>query len=132
MSNDHYLIVSYFAGFALSLALATLVYRLLREPFGRIADAALKHTHSVFLKSALPVVLTLGATVSFLSVSYTYDGCHTHTYKDVVKDRSYMHEKNREQLAGTSGTMAQVVIMFSVAALVCLIVMKKDDSGNHD
>ena len=127
MSNDHYLIFSYFAGFALSLALAALTYRLLRQPFGRIAEAALTHSQRVFLKTALPVALTLGATVSFLSVSYTFHACHTYTYKDVVKERSYLHKKNREQLAGTSVTMAQAIVMFSVVALICLVVMKRKE-----
>lgn len=126
MSNDHYLIVSYFAGLALSLALAALTYRLFREPFGRIVEAALKDSKSIFLKRALPVALTVGAGVSFLGVSYTYDACRTYKYEQIVRERSYLHKKNREQLVRTSITMAQVIVMFSVAAAICIVVMKKD------
>ncbi|MGE5111261.1 MAG: hypothetical protein ACM3JB_10425 [Acidobacteriaceae bacterium] len=127
MTNDHYLIVSYFVAFALCLGLAALTYRVLREPFERIADAALKNSRSVFLKRALPVALTTAATVGFLGVNYTYDGCNTHKYEDIVKDRTYMHEKSRAQLAQASITIVQVVGIFSVAALICVIRMKREE-----
>jgi hypothetical protein len=125
LTNDHYLIVSYFAGFALCFGLAALTYRILREPFGRIADAALQNSRNVFLKRALPVALAIGATISFLGVNYTFDGCNTHKYDDIVKDRAYVHEKNRMQLAQTSITMVQVVCIYSVAAMICLVRMKR-------
>ncbi len=131
MSNDHYLIVSYFAGFGLCLALAALTYRLFREPFGRIADAALANSKSVFLKLALPTILTIGATLAFLGVSYT-ESCGTRTYADVVKDKPYMQERNRKQLAETSITMAQIVVGFSVVGLICLIVIKRKDEQSKN
>lgn len=132
MSNDHYLIVSYFVGFGLSLALAALTYQLFRESFGRIADAALTNSKSTFLKRALPVVLTVGATFAFLGVSYTDNSCETRTYAQVVKERPYMQERNRKQLAETSITMARLVVGFSVAALICLIAIRRNDEQTED
>lgn len=132
MSNDHYLIVSYFVGLGLALGLAALTYRVLREPFGRIADAALTNSKSIFLKRALPVTLTVAATLAFLGVSYTDNSCGSYTYQQVVSERSYLEQQNRRQLAETSITMAQVVVGFSLAALICLIVVKRNDEQKKD
>jgi hypothetical protein len=126
LSNDHYLVVSYFIMFGVCLGIAALTHRLFREPFGRIADAALKDSKSAFLKRALPVVLAVGATFAFLGVSYTYNSCRMYTYAEAVKERSYLQERNRAQLGETSIAMARIVVMFSVAALVCIIVIKRN------
>jgi hypothetical protein len=40
MTNERYLIASYFVGAALSVGLGTIVYLFLRRPFGGVADAA--------------------------------------------------------------------------------------------
>ena len=132
MSNEHYLVVSYFVTFGLCFGMAALTYRLFRESFGRISDAALKTSKSAFLKRALPVVLTIGATFAFLGVSYTSNSCRKYTYAEAVKERSYLQERNRAQLAETSITMARIVGMFSVAARVCIIVMKRKGQRNED
>lgn len=126
MSNDQYLFVSYLVFGALSLSLGVVTYRVLREPFGRIVETTLRNSQSRFLKGALPIVFTLAATVGFLGISYTQHSCMS--YKEVVESRSYLEQKNREQLENTSQWLNATVIATSAGVLICLVASRRKKS----
>jgi hypothetical protein len=49
--------------------------------------------------------------VGFFSVSYNYKSCTIFTYEQVVKDREYLVETNREQLKKTSASLATGILL---------------------
>jgi hypothetical protein len=81
LTNDRYLIASYFACAALSILAGIIVYLYLRRSFASVVDSApSKHLPSV-LKKLLPCGLIFPALLGFVSVSY--QGCDRTTYKDI-------------------------------------------------
>lgn len=126
MTNDTYLVVSYFICAALSIALGTVVYLLLRGPFAVVADAApRKHLRSI-LKRLFPIGLLLPALLGFVSVSY--QSCNRQTYAKIVESRSYLVEKNQEQI---SATLLSIVVAVLVWDAVILLLTKLTQKGSN-
>ncbi len=107
MTNDRYLIVSYFGVAALAMALAGTAWLYLRRSFGGIAQALSRGNLSRILKVMFPAGLFLPALLGFFSVSY--HGCGK-SYEEIVKDRSYLIQKNQEQISS--------ILLWIVAALL--------------
>lgn len=126
MTNDTYLVVSYFICAALSIALGTAVYLFLRGPFAVVADAApRKHLRSI-LKRLFAIGLLLPALLGFVSVSY--QSCNRQTYAKIVESRSYLVEKNQEQI---SATLLSVVVAVLVWDAVILLLTKLTQKGSN-
>lgn len=126
MTNDTYLVVSYFICAALSIALGTVVYLLLRGPFAVVADAApRKHLRSI-LKRLFPIGLLLPALLGFVSVSY--QSCNRQTYAKIVESRRYLVEKNQEQI---SATLLSIVVAVLVWDAVILLLTKLTQKGSN-
>lgn len=126
MTNDTYLVVSYFICAALSIALGTVVYLLLRGPFAVVADAApRKHLRSI-LKRLFPIGLLLPALLGFVSVSYP--SCNRQTYPKIVESRRYLVEKNQEQI---SATLLSIVVAVLVWDAVILLLTKLTQKGSN-
>lgn len=126
MTNDTYLVVSYFTCAALSIALGTVVYLLLRGPFAVVADAApRKHLRSI-LKRLFPIGLLLPALLGFVSVSY--QSCNRQTYAKIVESRRYLVEKNQEQI---SATLLSIVVAVLVWDAVILLLTKLTQKGSN-
>ena len=123
MTNEHYLIVSYFVVGLVSLGLGVAVYRVLRRPFAEIAEAVAGRFGSTILKRALAVSMTVAAVIGFLSVSYTQRGCES--YEEVVKDRSYLVQVNQQQLQGASNWVVYAVFAWGVVVVICLVVLRR-------
>lgn len=127
MTNDRYLIVSYFICAALSAALGTLVYSFLRRPFAGVANAASgKHLAST-LKRLLPFGLVLPALLGFISVSYS--SCERTTYEGIVQSRRYLIEKNQQQIASTLFAIVAAVVIWDV---VILLILKYGQGGANE
>lgn len=121
MTNERYLIVSYFVSALGSLGLGVAAYRVLRDPFAAIADAV-AGSRSAILKRALRVSTIMAAVLGFLSVSYTQHGCVS--YENVVKDRGYLVQLNREQLQSAGNWIVYAVFAWCVIVLICLAVWR--------
>jgi hypothetical protein len=118
MTNERYLIASYFVGAALSAGLGTMVYLFLRRPFGDVAVAASGKRLSSMLKRLFPWGLLFPALLGFVSVSY--QGCGRHTYEEIVQARSYLVEKNQEQLSSVLLYILVAVVFWDVIVLLIL------------
>jgi hypothetical protein len=130
LSNEHYLIVSYFLFALVSLGIGGVVYRLLRKPFAAIAEADAGKLRSTFLKRAMAVSMNFAAVLGFLSVSYTQKGCMN--YEQVVKDRSYLVKVNQEQLQSAGNWVASAVFVWCVVVLLCLIALRRRETDRQD
>lgn len=128
MSNEHYLIVSYFVVGLVSLCLGIAVYRVLRAPFATIAEAATGRLRSRLLTRALGVFMTLAAVLGFLSVSYTEKGCRS--YEAIVKDRAYLVQTNQQQLQRTGDWIVSAVFLWCIVVLICLLALRSP-TANH-
>jgi len=127
MTNDKYLVVSYVLCAALSILLGALVYLFLRRPFIRIADATpSKHLRST-LTRLFPVGLLFPALLGFVSVSY--QSCDRQTYAEIVESRSYLVEKNREQISSTLLSLVVAVLVWDVVILLLTKLVQKSSNS---
>lgn len=129
MSNEHYLVVSYFLVAFVSPCLGAMAYRALRTPFAAIAELV-AGTGSTILKRALALSMTIAAVLGFLGVSYTQKGCSS--YEQVVKSRDYLVQVNREQLQHTGNWIVYAVFTWCVVVLICLLVLRRRKSERND
>jgi cell shape-determining protein MreD len=119
MTNEQYLIVSYFAGAAVSIVVGTLVYFYLRRSFGEFVEAASGSRFPSVLKRLFPCGLIFPALMGFISV--TYSSCNHETYEKIVQNREYLVGKNREQL---SSILLSLLIAILVWNVVLALVQK--------
>lgn len=97
MSDETYLIASYFAAGALSLGIALAAYAWLRRPAEGITNSLPQEDWKRLIRRIFPLSTILIVLSSSLSVNYY--GCEQKKYEEIVKDRSYITKKNTEQLS---------------------------------
>lgn len=124
MTNEQYLIASYFAGAVVSIVLGTLVYFYLRRSFGGFVEAASGSRLPSILKKLFPCGLIFPAMMGFISVSYS--SCNHETYEKIVQNRQYLVEKNHEQL---SSVLLSLLIAILVWNLVLALIQKYAQDG---
>ena len=123
MTNEHYLIVSYFACAALSVAVGLLVYLYLRRPFAALAESAPGKHLPTILKRLFPCGLLFPALLGFLSVSY--ESCNS-TYSGIVADRNLLVAKNHEQISAILFCIVVAVLFWNLIGLLIML------SAQHD
>ena len=127
MTNDKYLILSYVICAALSIILGTLVYLFLRRPFAGIVDASPnKHLRSI-LKRLFPIGLLFPALLGFVSVSY--QSCDRQTYAKIVESRSYLVQKNQEQISSTLLSIVVAVVVWDVVILLLTKLAQRESNS---
>jgi len=117
MTNDRYLIVSYFAVAALAIAVAGATRLFLRRSFGGITRALSAGNLSQILKVMFPAGLILPALLGFISVSYY--GCGK-TYEEIVKERSYLVQINQKQISSILLWIAAALLFWDLVILLAL------------
>ena len=112
MSNEQYLIVSYFVIGTACAGLAYATYAVLRRSLaastGAIPPGGLG---SLFRQLFLPGLL-LSALAGFFSVAYS--SCDRDTYLKIIADRSYLVAKNREQLGASFSHLALALLVWGL------------------
>ena len=123
MSNEQYLIVSYFAVGALVLAIAVLTYLWLKRGLAGVADSVPQRPLGVLLKRLFLVGIVLPSLVGLFSVSFKT--CGTDTYAQVIADRAYLMAKNREQVTTSLNYIIAALIVWGLILLVPLVAIKR-------
>lgn len=117
MSDETYLIVSYFVAGGLCLGIALVAYTWLRKPVTGITDTLPQENWKRIIRRAFPLSTILFVLSSCLSVDYY--GCNEKKYDEIVKDRSYITQKNAQQLSkGLQGVICSVAfwsVIFAIA-----------------
>jgi hypothetical protein len=126
MTNERYLVVSYFVCAALSIALSILVFLILRHPFAKVTAASGKRLSSI-LRTLFPGGLLFPALLGFVSISYY--GCHGESYATVVQDRSFLIAKNQAQISAALLYVAVAILFWNVVVVLTLKCAKKVSSG---
>jgi len=122
MTNEHYLTVSYFAIALVSLGFGVAAYRVLRRPFTAICETLPGKSHLSTWKRTLAVSLTMAALLGFLSVSYRYCG---KSYAEIVNDRSYLVQVNRNQIQATAESIVYAVFGWCLVIVIFLVIARK-------
>ncbi len=117
MTNDRYLIVSYFAVAALAFAFAGATWLYLRRSFGGIAQALSKGNLSRILKAMFPAGFLLPAVLGFVSVEYDV-GCGS--YEEVVKERYSLISKNQAQISSILLWIVAALLFWDLVVLLAL------------
>jgi hypothetical protein len=124
MTNERYLVVSYFCVALVSLAIGFCAFLWLRKSFGEVASAMPWKTFRAVIVRLFPVGLVFPALMGFLSVNYI--GCNKNTYEKVVANRAYLEDKNAEQI---SASLTHVVwAVFIWCALIAILLAVKQRS----
>jgi hypothetical protein len=97
MTNDRFLIVSYFVVGAISLILGAAVFFYLRHPLEDSLKSSAGRNLGSALRRLFPVGIIVPALLGFVSVAY--ESCEFGTYEKVVQDRQFLIQKNHEQLS---------------------------------
>jgi hypothetical protein len=97
MSNEAYLIVSYFAVGVVCLGLGLAAYLWLRRPLQRVADSLPLKNWSRIIRRDFPLSTILFVLSGCLSVNYY--GCEQKKYNKILNNRSYATKKNAEQIS---------------------------------
>ncbi len=127
MTNEHYLIVSYFVVALVSLGLGVAAHRVLRRPFAAIGEAFAGKSRLSTWKRTLTLSMIMAAALGFLSVSYR--GCGK-SYAEIVEDRSYLVQMNREQLQAASDWIVYAVFAWCLVVVICLVVVRRKGKGS--
>jgi hypothetical protein len=125
MTNDRYLVVSYFAVAMLAIVLAGGTWLYLRRSLGGIAEALSKGSFSRILKPMFPAGLFLPAILGFVSVSYRACG---KSYEEIVKERTYLIQMNQKQI---SSILLWIVGAFLFWDLVILLALRFSRSSGQ-
>ena len=117
MNNEQYLLLSYFVVGAASVLLALATYAMLRRSLAGVSQAIGGRLGSIFRRLFLLGIL-LPAMFGFFSV--TFRGCGRNTYDKIVAERSYLVEKNQEQLKSTMIYTAVALLVWALLVSVGL------------
>jgi hypothetical protein len=124
MTNDRYLIISYFAVAALAIAFGGATWFFLRRPFGGIVQALSNGNLSRLIRVMFPAGLFFPALLGFFAVSYR--GCGK-PYDEIVKDRAYLIQKNHEQLSSILLWIAAALLFWDLVILLALKFARAND-----
>lgn len=124
MTNETYLIVSYFTAGLCCIALALAAYLWLRRSVNGIAAAMPQKRWGSILKRTFPISVILFAFSSFLSVDYS-NGCEGKPYNKIIENRSYLVEMNHKQGSQTLLAIAFAVALWGLIVIFSLFAIER-------
>ena len=129
MTNEQYLIVSYFVVACACLALGLATYAFLHRSFAALSTTAPGGRLGRVLKRLFLLGIVLPAMAGFLSVSFRT--CDVRTYPDIVANRSYLITKNLEQLGASLSYIAIAILLWGfLIAAGFLVIRKRKRTGS--
>jgi hypothetical protein len=128
MTNEQYLIVSYFGVAILSLAIGFGGYLWLKEPFQSVGKALPWKALRRLLARIFPLGVLLPALMGFLTVRYV--GCEAKDYEHVIAQRSYLVDKSQEQVSASLTYVIWAVFGWCVLLAILLAVKRRFDRRN--
>ena len=123
MNNEQFLILSYFIVGALVMAIALAVHAYLHRPLAGITRTFRNSYLGLILRRLFPVGLVLPALVGFLSVNY--HACDRN-YAKIIAERSYLVEKNQEQIS--TACLFLLVALFAWGVIVLISLATRPDN----
>jgi hypothetical protein len=130
MSNEQYLIVSYFTIGVVAVVLAGITYAALRRSFTGLLGALPVRNFSRILRKLSFPGLVLPALIGFFSVSFR--ACDGDSYGVIIADRSHLVLKNQEQLSATLEHIAYALLFWGITVLVYLLFLRAQQTSGND
>jgi len=128
VTNEQYLIASYFAVGVACITLGLATYALLRRSFAALTTAVPGGKLGRLFRRLFFLGIVLPAAAGFFSV--TFPSCGMPTYKDIIADRSYLVAKNQEQLGTSMSHMCIAFLLWGLIVAVGFVAAgKKDKAG---
>jgi hypothetical protein len=125
MTNEQYLIVSYFCVAVFGAAIGFAAYLWLRAPLHGIAAALPWKAFRGLLSRLFPVGIVLPGLLGFISVNYR--GCKLQEYEKIVADRSYLVSKSQQQISSSLTHVVWAVFAWCALIAVLLAVKRRFD-----
>ena len=126
MTNEQYLVVSYFTVGLLSFAFALATYLLLRGSFLAVTQIV-RSKLSIILRRLFFIGIILPALAGFFSVSFR--SCSKDTYIEIIADRSYLIAKNQEQLSASLSYVTIALLLWGLILIGLIIINKSHKTG---
>jgi hypothetical protein len=126
MSNEQFLVVSYFVVAAISLLIGFGAYVWLRAPLRSVAAALPWKSMQVLLKRLFPLGLIFPALLGFISVSYW--GCPGKKYDEIIADRSYLMSKSREQIGESLIHLVWAISAWCLLIAILVAVQRRGET----
>jgi hypothetical protein len=117
VSNEQYLIGSYFIAAATCIGIGLLVFVLVRHSFGEITRIVPGGRLGKILRNLLWCGIVIPAAGAFFSVSFR--GCGKGDYQAIISDRPYLIAKNQAQIGAC---LSWVCIALLVLAIIIMLV----------
>ena len=128
MSDERYLIVTYFLTGCVSLLIGLAAFLWLRRPIGQIAVVRYRALGEV-IHRFFPASTLLIAVAAFASVSYY--ACGTRDYHQIVSDRPYIRSMERAQISASFEWLAWLAIFWGVVILLYLLAIRRRDAAEQ-
>jgi hypothetical protein len=124
MSDEHYLIATYFLTGCICVLIGLAAYLGLRRPLSEITDAP-RPSLGTALRRFFPASTLLIAAAAFASVSYY--SCGSHSYATIVSDRPYIRSMELAQIHETFLWLSVLVIFWGFVILMYLLAKRRHD-----
>jgi len=118
VTNEQYLIVSYFSAAGGGMLAAAITALILRSPVKKAVGKLLKGAGRIF-RRVLPIWLILLVLFGFMTVSY-FDCAHE-TYDEIVNDRQHLEQVTRIQASRMCLFLGISLLAYAFAMVILLI-----------
>jgi len=122
MTNEEYLITSYFAVGIICIGLSVLIYALLKDSFEKTVSSCSGTKLPIILKKLFFIGILFPALMGFFSVSYR--DCKG-SYKSIIADKTYLIIKNQAQLSAATWYLVFALVIWSFVVALILMIRKK-------
>ena len=126
MTNEQYLVVSYFSAVVGGVVLAVVTAMIVRGPLRRAVGGAFRPLGRL-VRRVLPAWLVLMVLLAFTMVSY-FD-CSHHSYRQIVEDRPHLISVTRTQSRYMLICLGLALLVYVLVLAVVLAVRPRVDEG---
>lgn len=123
MTNEQYLLVSYFDIGFLSLGLGLATYLWLRLSFTGVTRDVPGRRLPQILRKLFSIGIVLPALAGFFSISFR--SCTHETYDQIIADRAYLVAKNRMQVSTSLFHIVLALLAWGFIVFGVLLIIKR-------